>query len=265
MFVVAVTELASDLESEAYALAPLLGLSPYDVKTRLVGTLPRIVFQSHDRAEAVRALGVVRARGNGAVACDSAAVARKDDLVKVRRFVADEHALYANGRESPVLPWEDVAIVVIIAARTDITRIGVDRDLGSRLSSMSATSHEQEYTLHERVEDRSAFLFRRSHEDGTHAHPWLLHEREAQFLGLGAGMRATRHDNFDATLALVRDHAREAIFDDRFVRDPLATTDLATVNGPPTLSGSTAPRGIEVMANLLALALGRTRGGPYRR
>ena len=229
MFVVAITELASDLESEAYALAPPLGLSAYDVKTRLAGTLPRIVFQSSDRSEAVRALGVIRARGNGAVACDSAAVARKDDLVKIRRFTVDTAALHANGPLSPVLPWEDLAFVVIIAARTDITRTKIDRDQASRLNTTSVVRREHEYTLHERIEDRSAYLFRHAHEDGTHAQLGSCTSKRRNSARSARGMRATRHENFDATLALFRDHARAAIFDDRYVRDPLTAIELVSV------------------------------------
>jgi hypothetical protein len=263
VYFVAFTELTdgSDIESEAYALAPLLQLSVYDVRMRISGVLPRVLYQSPDKEAALRALAAIRARGNGAVACDSSAMWQATDLVRVHRFTVDGSALYANGASGPRFPWSDMAVVVVIAARTEVLRTITEKDLEGQ-GLQRAQRNDVEHTSHERVLERSAFLFARPHDDGTMQQPWILHERDAQFLSLGPRMQATRRANFGVTLDVLREHARGAIFDDRFVRHSLTSTELIAIVGTSAATISTAPQGVDIIVSLLAQWLIRGRGGP---
>ena len=70
MFVVAIAELAHALEEEAVPLAASLGLTAFDVRTRVAGVLPKVIAQFAEREGAERALASIRARGHGASMCD---------------------------------------------------------------------------------------------------------------------------------------------------------------------------------------------------
>lgn len=251
-----------DLESEAYALAPVLGLSVYDARLRLSSVLPRIVFQSSDRNDALRVLGVLRQRGHGAVACDVGALRKPGDLVKVHRFSWDANALYANGPGSVALSWSEVAVVVEVQARTDVLREKKEVDFVQ--AGRRAERIERVVSHHENTMDLSAYVFPQQHQDGTPHPPWVVHEREAQYLSLGQRMQPTRRANFMSTIALIREHARGAIFDDRFVKSPIHTQDFIMVSGSDEARSDIAPRGVDVQATLLALWLERSSGGPYR-
>jgi hypothetical protein len=113
-------------------------------------------------------------------------------------------------------------------------------------------------TAHERLQREELFLFQR--EGGR---PWLIEEQTAQYLGLGPHMRPTRRENFLTTIALLRDRAWRARFDDRFAVNPITARNLIQVHGSgdPVAKGTEA--GVLLLANLLALALGST-AGPYR-
>ncbi len=262
MYVVAVTEHTGDTETEAYALAPLLGMSPYDVRLRLSSVLPRVVFSSTDRDDALRVLAAIRARGFGAVACDTAAMKRPGDLTKVHRFTWDEAALTANGPGSPGLRWNDVAVVVLVQVRTEVLRDKKAIDVefhGRRAERVEKTESHHESTM-----ELSAYLFPQKGEDAQPRPPWVLHEREAQYLALGPRMQAVGRTNFNTTVALVREHSRHAIFDDRFVKSPINTLDFVYVLGSDEARADVAPRGVDLLATLLALWLERSRGGPYR-
>lgn len=262
MYVVAVTEHTGDTETEAYALAPLVGLSPYDVRLRLSSVLPRIVFSSTDRDAALRVLAGIRARGIGAVACDTAAMQRPGELTKVHRFTWDAEGLLANGPGSPKLAWADIAVVVILQARTEVLRDQKVVDV--RMAGRHAERVERIESHHESASELSAYLFQTKDAEMHARPPWILHEREAQYLALGPRMQPVRRTNFNVTIGLVREHARQAVFDDRFVKSPINTTDFVHVFGSDEARADIAPRGVEVQATLLALWLERARSGPYR-
>jgi hypothetical protein len=266
VYVVLVTEIASDAESEAYATAKALGLSAYDVKMRITGLLPRVLVQTNDNAEATRAVAALRARKNGVVLLDTSKMPVSRDLVHVHRFSVDDHFLWANGpgERAPRLALTELAAVVVIAARTDITRTTVEREVHVRGGPQGGTTHEVEHTSHEHVVEQSAFLFGAPDAEGVLPAPWLLHEREVRYLGLGPKMQPTQRANFGATIALLRERAPHIVVDDRFVRTPLATTDFIAITGIGPANLSTAPRGVDVIVRALASHLLRSRGGPYR-
>jgi hypothetical protein len=265
VYVVLVTEIASDAESEAYALAPALAMSAYDVKMRITGVLPRVLVQTNDNAEAMRAVTALRARKDGVVLLDTSKMPVSRDLVHVHRFALDEHFFWANGpgERAPRLAWSELSAVVVVATRTDITRTTVEREHASRGTHQGA-SYDIEKTSHEHVTEQSAFLFGAPDADGNLPAPWLLHEREARYLALAPKMQSTQRANFGATIALLRERAPHVVVDDRFVSHPLATAEFVAIAGTGPANLSTAPRGVDVIVRALASHLLRARGGPYR-
>lgn len=253
MFVVAIAELAHPLEDEAPSLATPLGLTAFDVRTRAAGVLPKIVAQYASRDDAERALSVIRARGHGALVCDTRDVIAGRDMVHLRRFALEEHAL-REGAE--ILPWDAIAALIVVAARTDVVRTTRERDV--EVTGRSARIVERDHARHEHVMEQSAYLVPR------HGSPWVLHERGAKYVALGNAMRPTQHENFAAMVSLVRGRALGAIFDDRFAMQPQMGSQLVMVRGHDSAEASSTDAGIDMAVHLLAQWLLRGHGGPYR-
>jgi hypothetical protein len=96
MFAVVLVEVRRDLEAEAAAIGSVLGQATYDVKSRILGGLPKMVLQSSSIDEAERALRALRERGHGVIMCDSEEVVTSEQMVRVRRFNVDETGLWAH-------------------------------------------------------------------------------------------------------------------------------------------------------------------------
>src|ERR1700735_4216782 len=113
MFIVALTELKDDLDAEAQHLAALIGVSAYDVKSRIAGPLPKILLQTAAGETARRVWrGIVR-RGHGALALDASTVVATTEMASLHRFELDESGMssHAGGR----LAWGDLGVVVVAA------------------------------------------------------------------------------------------------------------------------------------------------------
>jgi hypothetical protein len=262
MFVVALTRLAGELEAEAAALAAELDLTPYDVKVRFAGTLPRVVFQSVVHVDASRVLGVLRARGHDAFLCDTRGVPASGSLVRLHRFAFEETCLVAND-DGPRLAYADIWAILVTTSRTAVVRETDEVELAttSRGETRTVRIHG---TRNERVSENAAFIFPRSPPDEALLRPWLFHAREAQYRSLGAQMRATKHDNFQLALAMLRARAPDAIYDDRFSAAGLDNAQLVHVHGHESAAPRLTDAHGDLAVHLLAMSLLGDRSGPYR-
>jgi hypothetical protein len=77
-------------------------------------------------------------------------------------------------------------------------------------------------------------------------------------------MRATRHDNYLATLQLLRARAPEAIYNDRLNGARPAGSQLVHVRGHDAAVGQLTDAANDLAVHLLARWLLRDRAGPYR-
>jgi hypothetical protein len=263
-YVVAIGEIAGPLEGAAASIAAAAGLAVFDVKTRLAGPLPRVLFHSTNEEPARRLLAALRAGGHAAFLCDSQAVRRFADLVRVHRFAFDETGLYcdgADGKRSADLPFDRIGAIIRLAMRRNVVRATREKELRSYGVRPPATI-EVDHNAHETLVTHAAYLVPRPFGD-TREKPWFLHEREASFLALGAAMRPTRRENLTAALDLIRERAPAAVYDDRFVASPLVASHVVTVRDnvspdpPPGLDG-----GVALSAHLLAEWL--LDAAPYR-
>jgi len=105
--------------------------------------------------------------------------------------------------------------------------------------------------------DQVLYVFRRSGE-----RPWLLRERSAGYGWLGDKRAPSSLQNFVATIALLRERAPEAAYDDRLMSfcKPL-TFALKVMSRTDGSSTSTEPT-IDLVAHLLALWASRARREP---
>jgi hypothetical protein len=260
MWVVAVGELAGRIEEHAAALGALVGLTAFDVKSRLAAPLPRILLQADSAEEASAALRALRAQGHGGLVLDTAELPRPGDLVRVRRFTIDDEGLLADGPRSPRLAWDDVAAVIAVALRTAVRRSTRETELVPAGARPPVTV-EREHQAHEKVVERAVYLVPRR-AGAARPRLWLVHEMEARYLGLGRAMRPTRRENFDATVALVRARATRAVHDDRYVAQPYAGRGLVEVRGNASADAPRSDGALELLVQILADWL--LGGGPYR-
>jgi hypothetical protein len=259
--VVAITELAGELEDEAAPIASLLGVSAYDVKARLAGALPKLLLQTADGALSERVRSALVARGHGAVELDGAAAVSSAQMVKLRRFTFDAGGVWANDRAGDHLAWSDLGVVVVAVVRSEVARTTQELDYpGTSDESSRTLRHDVTKTEHSLT--HVAYLFPRR---GAAARtPWLLDEATAQFLSLGARMQPTRRANFFTTITQLREHAPHAIVDDRFVTSPRTASVVLHVRGTDATPKVAAGASVDLVVHVLAEWLMRDGSGPYR-
>ncbi len=267
MYLVALTELRGNLDQEAGPLAALLSLSPYDVKARLSGPLPKILARIGDEGTARVIQRGLSARGHAAVVCDPRTVARPEDRVRLHRFTLEDQYLWANDRAGERLAWTDVGALIIALIRSPIARTRTQTQNKEEIeyavvpSRMPQTlKHDVTKTEHTSV--HTAYLF--PHRRASVQRPWVIEETTAQFLSLGIRMQPTRRANFLTTLGSIRRLAPQAIVDDRFVACPLTSTALLRVHGSEQAPAMSPSIDVDATIHILAEWLLGAYRGPYR-
>jgi hypothetical protein len=259
VFIVALMELAGDLAVETAAIASMLGLSAYDVRSRLMGGLPRVLFQSASAEEATRVEKGLLGRGHGVYVCDDRQIVPHDRMVKLGRFSFDAAGLWAHDRGGEPLAWRDLGVVVLVAVRSKVRRMTRVRGANPR----AIPRVEEDRVGDDEVITHAAYLFGRAAATRPRP-PWLLEEETAQYISLGDRMQPTRHQNFITTVNRFRDLAPEAVFHDRLVSRPQPVDNFVQVHGHPSGSPSTAVASLDLTVQILARWMMRDRGGPYR-
>lgn len=261
MFVVALAELATPVDAEAPLLAKDLGVTAYEARLRLLAGLPSVVLQTPDKERALAALGALRARGHGAIACAAAAVVASEAMISMKRFELDPGGVRAPDHDGALLPWDDVLALVRAShrTRTDTTvetkekklRPGMAIATGGLVLSKTVT---KKVTTSTEAREQVLYVFRRSGQT-----PFLLHEAGTRYAALGADVSPTSLENFNRTVALLRARAHTAAYDDRLMTRKVS--DAARAGGSGT--GET----IDLLAHLVALWIARREregAGPYR-
>lgn len=250
MYLVAVAELATDVEQEAPLLAQDLGLSAYEARLLLSGERPKVVLRTPDEERARALLARLRERRHGAIACDTQAIVATDAMVKLGAFGLGDVALRAGGGEE--LPYADL-LAILRAIRPQFTtstktvaetKVALGRAMltGGLVATKRTT---QEIT--KRVEEREqlVYLVRKSG-----ATSWVVRGKTTSFEGLGEKMAPSLAENFLRLVAELRRRAPDAIYDERLLRFH-ATSDAS-------------PERLDEHVHLLALAFARIGKGPYR-
>ena len=221
MHMVAVTRWGSPLQEELPELAGRLGMAAYDLRLRLSGGLPAVYARVDDGMEAAGHVEFLRARGHGAVACDTEAVPGPDDQIVPLDFEASATALHGTstrGRRFE-LPYTEIFAMVHVACVTSAER--------------SVTKQEKKFTpgravlsggmvLRKKVDrvdktvtqeqEQMIYMFCRSHPA-----PCVWKELTLRYEGLGDRRQLTAAQNFATFSKRLRALAPQAFHDERLL------------------------------------------------
>ncbi len=251
-FALCITELAPALQEDR--LAAIAKLAAYDVRVRTAGIVPCELTRFDAPDEAAEALRAVRALGHHGVVIDTSELVPRDRLVRVRRFRLEGERLFAgDGPES--LVFTDLVALVRIATQTSVLR--VTEEERPVYSSRPSAVVREETIRHEHTTANALYLF--AH-DGV---PWILREHEARYLGLGRPLRPTAHENFLATIELLRARAPRARYDDRFAHHPHDSGKVTVARGGASADARHDER-LDVLVWALVRWITRGSGSPYR-
>jgi hypothetical protein len=280
MYVVAIAEINTGIDSEALALASELGKTPYEVRLTLAGGLPAVVLMTPDGERATRLMEGIYARRNGAIGADSSEVISSRVMTSMKRFRFEPDAIVLDdrpglGRGSPDLgpamnaarlPFEDVSALLRATHRQQIEsrekRIELKFDMGRAvLSGGLAPVRNVERVTQSKLEEREQvlYLFRRSQEA-----PWILRETEAVYAGLGEALGATKFVNFQRTVQVLRGRIPTAAYDERLLSRRVPEHTKLSSAGETTTISSSSEDGVDLLAHLLAAWLGKSTAVPYR-
>ncbi len=261
MYLVALTRWNStvSIDAELPALAPAIGLAPYDARLRLVTATPTVLASGLALGDAQRLLGLLRERGHGAVACDADTIPAPERALLLRGFALEPDTLVGLDVQRRPAPLH-YADIIGIARAVEISsqshavestekKLDVGRALLSGGLVMSRTVSKVE-TSDSFERHHVAYLFR----NGT-ADPVLLKEHLLSYEGLGAARGASAHASFEALLAALRAATPAAMHDDRLLTHK-RRPDLTAVRGAAkdrTVNTSNEPANA-LAAHLLMLA-----------
>ena|GEM_PF-1748640 len=249
MHVVFVANLARPAVAEADALAPTLGMTPYEARLALAAGPPSVVLSTTDRNRANDVLGALRSRGHGAHVFDDENFVASEHMTRADDFILDAEGMRRTST-GDLLPYGDVYAILraVHDSTSELERsprpVITDRQLIHSHSLRVVTKNEER--------EHVAYFFRRSGE-----RPWLLRERHASYVGLGADRTPIAFANFTRTLTRMREQAAMAVYDDRLARRRVAERAGA--------EGERSSRdGMDLLAHLLAMTIASQGGSPYR-
>jgi hypothetical protein len=261
--VVALMSLATTVEVEAPLLAADLGSTPYETGLLLRSPSPVPLLRTEDRARALDLLARLRSRGHDAVACDIAAVVSADAMTQVRSFRLEPEVFAVTSAENVTLrlPWSEILgwVRAIHRTRTESVEKTKEKrfDLGRAAITggvlMSKTVEKSKVIATEERE-QVLYVFRRG------GPPLLIGQTRVRYDGLGADLRPIQIENFTTLIRLVRERTPDAVYDERLL-GPRPGIDRV-IAGARGTSSSSSSDGIDLLAHLIAVALGRSR--PYR-
>ena len=255
-FCLAVCELGAPLEREEAAIADVLGVTPYDVRIRLGGVLPRIMAQRDDVASTLALAEALRRRGHGAIVFHTDDAIALERMPLMRRFGARGEVLFSNDTASQERPLAD--LVAIVHASLNVSVVRTRRESVLRATARGTARTEEKRTATERSFEKIAVLVWRTGE------PWLLRQSEARYVALGDGLRPTNAQNFELAVAWLCGRAPSAVYDKRFVDSPLMPQRAVSVRGAEEARALSSDRSVELVLHALGTWLARDRNGPYR-
>lgn len=249
MFVVFVAHLGRPSAVEAEAIAPLVGLTPYEARIALATAPPCIVLTTTERERANDVVGVLRARGHGAHVFDDEQFVPSERMTRIDNFVLDVDGV-RRSTTGELLPYGDVYAILrgihdTTGESVRVSRPSLSDGLLPNGDSIRAMSKKED-------REHVAYFFRRSGE-----RPWVLRERHTSYTGLGDDRQSVAYANFMRFLSRVRESSAMAIYDDRLLRRRVAER-LAT-EGMRSSS-----EGMDLLAHLLAMSIASQGGSPYR-
>jgi hypothetical protein len=256
MHIVAIAELATPLEVEAAALAVDLGTTAYEERLNLLTGLPSVVLTTVDRAAAQALVAKIRGRKHRALLVDSDTVVAHEAMIAMKGFSLDARGVTAGEHE---LPCDAITVLLRAMHRTSsetqseskTRQFSAGKALLTGGLAFTKTVTKEEKTAAQ-VSEQVLYIFR-----GDGETPWLLRERGTSYAGLGPALTVSSAQNFLATIAHLRKHAVDAVYDERLL-NPRGATNRLTRSGTSTASTTSvsSASGVDLLAHLLAKTLG---------
>jgi hypothetical protein len=245
MFLVAIAELHGGVDTNLGSLAAELGTTLYELRLLLNAGLPAVVVASVDAAKARAAEAALGRHGHSVVACDRADIVPTRAMTALTDFAFTPHGLLPGGGATRELPFDDVGALLRATQRTTTETVEEVSERKFRPGMAIATgglvlSKKKTREVAVRTEQREQvlYLFRRSGEPA-----WILRERGARYGGLGGALRPTALENFQTTIARLRQSAPRAAYDERLM------------NGRPVRGVADGGDATDILAHLLATYL----------
>lgn len=257
MYLVALVTLQGPVEAEAEALARDLGLTAFEARQRLTGSLPLVLLRSPDREKARQLGQALVARGHHAVGVDLSTLPPPSQQVAVRDFRLEADAFVHVPPAGPEqrLPWTALSALVRAMQVTTSTTTQTSRERNFSLGRAVLTqglsvSKEVVSTTTSKATAREPVLYL-FHSGGP---PWVLLESALRYGGLGPRLRPIRADNFAALVAALREHAPKVPYDERLVQHRGGGREAGDAAGPAG-AGDT-PSAVDVLAHVVWRSLG---------
>ncbi|MCB9787699.1 MAG: hypothetical protein H6744_13535 [Deltaproteobacteria bacterium] len=220
MHVVAIHDIEPADGSRAAALAAVLGVTPYDARSRVMNAGPSVVAVLPEPAEARALASRLDAAGFATIVRDAATVERDAFWSPVRSFVVEPRSLLITpvGGDPHPLPW---AAIRLILRGTDIAR-----------STTTTTATEKKFSVGRAVVSgglvrNKKVKVQHTHDEQTRegflhvyaaGHPVSVFvETAVDYTGLGELLQSARTANFLVLLGLLRERAPQAAFDERLL------------------------------------------------
>ncbi len=221
MHVVAVTRWGSPLQEELPELATRLGVVAYDLRLRLAGGLPCMFARVEDGMEAAAHVEFLRARGHGAVACDTEAVPGPEDQLVPVDFELTASAFRGNSTKGRrfELPYTEIVAMVHVACVTSAEHIVTTQEkkfaLGRAVLSGGMVLRKKVDRVDKTVTDEQEqmiYLFSRSDQV-----PCVCKELTLRYEGLGDQRQLATVQNFATLSKRLRTLAPDAFHDQRLL------------------------------------------------
>jgi hypothetical protein len=223
------------------ALAATLGITPFEVRPRLMGGGPAVVARFADPNEAGALAAKLRRCGVATLVVDADGVRRRGRLV-VRRFELGTAALHAEGVDGKCadVPYAEIDLLVLamgITAQAETVTV-TERKLNVGATLLTGgipmmKKVERQETVQTEERQKSLFLY------AGDRPALLLRQNGMTYDGLGPAMRPSRELNFAHLTAELRRLSPAAVRDERLLQragqvrvlgpalDPDAHLDLA--------------------------------------
>ncbi len=246
MHIVAIHHLGQDRESHAPALVIALGMTMYEVLSRLrsPGNGPFTVGVFADQERAVQMEAKLRSAGFSAVFLTEDEIAAELSPLIVRKFVLSEHdlAVVTENGQNLSIPFRNVRLILrgigIVRGTTTETVKSRSVSLGRAVMSGGLMFTKTTKTVQEfAVEERSAFF--NLYAEGNPV--MVFRENAIVFDSLGPALQASRALNFTYLIAELRRSCQNALYDERLLTRSAQIALLGpTLNPEEHLSVATA-------------------------
>jgi len=235
------------MDQEVAGLSRVLGVQPYDLRLRLSGPLPVILAWFSDAEKARNLLKGLRERGHGAVACDGDKIQPSNQMMTPRTFEFQVTSLKVNthGQPPDIIAFSELLALVHAQIENEIQNTTTEKSrkfsvgraimtggmVLTKKTSKQVSGHEGEF-------EQVLYVFKKSSKE-----PFIFRQNTLRYLGLGSEIGQSTVENFTRLVKTLRQHAPEALYDNRLLtRRRRSTVDSVSKSKPSATKNVTVER-----------------------